>query len=171
MFEFGTIESIIDWGNVARPVRTAQHVLCQLGVHIEEGNEMLEAIPVVPPKQLTALAKACKLASMGESSDYLKDINHKLMLDALLDQIVTALNTGNFLGYDMIGALAEVDKSNWSKFEDGEPVFNPGTTKVGKGKYYEEPDLEPYLGFWAASPRVVVPPPYKTVAIMIGDLP
>lgn len=170
-FEFGTIESIIDWGNVARPVRTAQHVLCQLGVHIEEGNEMLEAIPVKPPKELTALAKACKLASIEESGGYLAEINHKLMLDALLDQIVTALNTGNFLGYDMLGGLAEVDRSNWSKFEDGEPVFKPGTTKIGKGRYYEEPDLEPYLGYWAASAPMVIPPPYQPITIMIGDIP
>ncbi len=171
MFEFGTIESIIDWGNIARPVRTAQHIVCQLGVHIEEGNEMLEAIPVIPPKQLTALANACKLASLKESGEYLEGINHKLMLDALCDQIVTALNTGNFLGYDMLGALAEVDKSNWSKFEEGAPVFKPGTTKIGKGKYYEEPDLELYLGFWTNPTTVALAPPHKPVTIITGSIP
>ena len=162
MFEFGTMESIIDWGNVARPVRTAQHVICQVGVHIEEGNEMLEALTGdTPHKSLTALANACKQANQEDAVEYISAINHKLMLDGLLDQIVTALNTGNFLGYDMLGALAEVDRSNWSKFEDGEPVFKPGTTKIGKGKYYEMPDLEPYLGEqWAV-------PNYKPAPIVI----
>lgn len=33
------------------------------------------------------------------------------------------------------GALAEVNRSNYSKFEDGEPVFNENM-KVMKGKDY-----------------------------------
>lgn len=171
MFEFGTIESIIDWGNVARPVRTAQHVLCQLGVHMEEGNEMLEAVPVEPPKQLTALANAMKLATPDDADRILQGIDHRLMLDALCDQIVTALNTGNFLGYDMLGALAEVDRSNWSKFVGGEPVFKPNSSKVGKGADYTAPELDPYLGYWEAPPRAVIPPPYKLVTIMPGEMP
>lgn len=147
MFEFGTMESIIDWGNTARPVRTDQHVICQLGVHIEEGDEMLDALTRDSGAwKLTALANACKLASESEAAEYIAAIDHKLMLDALCDQVVTALNAGNFLGYDMLGALAEVDESNWSKFEDGEPVFKPGTTKIGKGKHYREPNLETFLG-------------------------
>lgn len=147
MFEFGTMESIVDWGNIARPEPTDQHVICQLGVHIEEGNEMLDALTSDSNAyKLTALANACKMASGVAAAEYIADIDHKLMLDALCDQIVTALNAGNFLGYDMLGALAEVDESNWSKFEDGEPVFKPGTTKIGKGKYYVAPNLEPFLG-------------------------
>lgn len=65
-------------------------------------------------------------------------------LDALADQIVTATGVGTFLGMNVPGALAEVNRSNYSKFEDGEPVFNENK-KVMKGKDYTPPDLTPYI--------------------------
>lgn len=66
------------------------------------------------------------------------------VLDALADQIVTATGVGTFLGMNVPGALAEVNRSNYSKFEDGEPVFNENM-KVMKGKDYTPPDLTPYI--------------------------
>lgn len=66
------------------------------------------------------------------------------LLDSLADQIVTATGVGTFLGMNVPGALAEVNRSNYSKFEDGEPVFNENK-KVMKGKNYTPPDLTPYI--------------------------
>lgn len=66
------------------------------------------------------------------------------LLDSLADQIVTATGVGTFLGMNVPGALAEVNRSNYSKFEDGEPVFNENK-KVMKGKDYTPPDLTPYI--------------------------
>lgn len=66
------------------------------------------------------------------------------LLDSLADQIVTATGVGTFLGMNVPGALAEVNHSNYSKFEDGEPVFNENK-KVMKGKDYTPPDLTPYI--------------------------
>ena len=66
------------------------------------------------------------------------------LLDALADQIVTATGVGTFLGMNVPGALAEVNRSNYSKFEDGEPIFNENK-KVMKGKDYTPPDLKPYI--------------------------
>lgn len=66
------------------------------------------------------------------------------LLDSLADQIVTATGIGTFLGMNVPGALAEVNRSNYSKFEDGEPVFNENK-KVMKGKDYTPPDLTPYI--------------------------
>ena len=66
------------------------------------------------------------------------------LLDALADQIVTATGVGTFLGMNVPGALAEVNRSNYSKFEDGEPIFNENK-KVMKGKDYTPPDLTPYI--------------------------
>lgn len=66
------------------------------------------------------------------------------LLDSLADQIVTATGVGTFLGMNVPGALAEVNRSNYSKFEDGEPVFNENK-KVMKGKDYTPPDLSPYI--------------------------
>lgn len=66
------------------------------------------------------------------------------LLDSLADQIITATGVGTFLGMNVPGALAEVNRSNYSKFEDGEPVFNENM-KVMKGKDYTPPDLTPYI--------------------------
>lgn len=66
------------------------------------------------------------------------------LLDSLADQIVTATGVGTFLGMNVPGALSEVNRSNYSKFEDGEPVFNENK-KVMKGKDYTPPYLTPYI--------------------------
>lgn len=66
------------------------------------------------------------------------------LLDSIADQIVTATGVGTFLGMNVPGALAEVNRSNYSKFEDGEPIFNENK-KVMKGKDYTPPDLKPYI--------------------------
>jgi len=83
---------------------------------------------------------------MKENEDaYSVDDKHRLsILDALADQIVTATGVGTFLGMNVPGALAEVNRSNYSKFEDGEPIFNENK-KVMKGKDYTPPDLTPYI--------------------------
>lgn len=66
------------------------------------------------------------------------------LLDALADQIVTATGVGTFLGMNVPGALAEVNRSNYSKFEDGKPIFNENK-KVMKGKDYTPPDLSKFI--------------------------
>ena len=48
------------------------------------------------------------------------------------------------MGFDMAGALAEVNKSNWSKFKDGAPVFD-GNGKIAKADGYFKPDLAKFL--------------------------
>ena len=67
------------------------------------------------------------------------------LLDALADQIVTATGVGTFLGINVPGALAEVNRSNYSKFdEDGNPIFDENQ-KVVKGPHYTKPNLKPYI--------------------------
>lgn len=67
------------------------------------------------------------------------------LLDSLADQIVTATGVGTFLGMNVPGALAEVNRSNYSKFNaEGEPIFNENM-KVMKGPFYTKPDLTPYI--------------------------
>lgn len=67
------------------------------------------------------------------------------LLDSLADQIVTATGVGTFLGMNVPGALAEVNRSNYSKFNaEGEPIFNENM-KVMKGPFYTKPDLTPYV--------------------------
>jgi phosphotransacetylase len=77
----------------------------QIGVHIEEFAEMLEAIGT---KDIAA--------SMHEFGNAFKTkkvfisdltINRKELLDSLADQVVTATGIAHMFGLDLIGALSE----------------------------------------------------------------
>lgn len=97
---------------------------------------------------LTDLRNALKNVSErmkhNEDAIYINQEDRQELLDALADQIVTATGVGTFLGMNVPGALAEVNRSNYSKFEDGEPIFNENK-KVMKGKDYTPPDLTPFI--------------------------
>lgn len=120
-----------------------------MGCHLEEVEEMLQTIYPNGVYDAELLQRAqdalTNLANhMKRRADaYRIDISTDL-LDSLADQIVTATGVGTFLGMNVPGALAEVNRSNYSKFEDGEPVFNENK-KVMKGKDYTPPDLTPYI--------------------------
>lgn len=65
-------------------------------------------------------------------------------LDAIADIIVTLVGYAYMSNYDLQGALAEVNRSNFSKFEDGQPLFD-STGKIKKGRDYTPPNLEPFI--------------------------
>lgn len=123
-----TIQSIINWFKIAKPNPTTENIICQTAYHLEEVVEMLQTLH--PEHQgITELQKmkACYL-ELSNDTDFQKEfhetLNHREMLDALCDQIVTALGVGYMLGYDMKKALDEVSRSNWSKLENGRPIRN-----------------------------------------------
>lgn len=140
------IKRILNWFQAAKPQPSAKDVMTQIGCHFEEVSEMAEA---VFDEQLYGEA--------SESAVYFKEcgndddgktvaIVQKLeLLDALCDQIVTAVGVAYMMGFDIEGALAEVCRSNESKFEDGKPVFD-ATGKIAKGKNYTAPDLARFIG-------------------------
>lgn len=122
-----------------------------MGCHLEEVVEMLDVLQTKYPGYKNKLDDARKhlhfisnLLKQEEDSFFIKEEDRKELLDALADQIVTATGVGTFLGMNVPGALAEVNRSNYSKFEDGEPIFNENK-KVMKGKDYTPPDLTPYI--------------------------
>lgn len=95
------------------------------------------------------------LASLRDAINYVADrikqnggivVKDRIgLLDSIADQIVTATGVGTFLGMNVPGALAEVNRSNYSKFNaEGEPIFNENM-KVMKGPFYTKPDLTPYV--------------------------
>lgn len=136
------------WFEVAVPNPTNKNISTQIGCHLEEVAEMLNAITSKSPE------RASQIDALRAAIDYVgnllkKDNNIVIkdsveLLDSLADQIVTATGVGTFLGMNVPGALAEVNRSNYSKFVDGEPVFNENK-KVMKGKDYTPPDLTPYI--------------------------
>ncbi|WAK44967.1 putative phosphohydrolase [Erwinia phage Fifi067] len=150
-----TLRDTVRWFNAAVPEPTIQNVNAQTGVHFEEVAEMLEQMVGTTPETyrliqeaeaaLKSLAKALKA-----NGDHLlfEVTDNVLMLDALCDQIVTATGTGYMLGYLMVSGMQEVNRSNFSKFQDGVPVFDQNK-KIVKGQEYFRADLAPF----AAAPR------------------
>ena len=136
------------WFRKAVPNPTSKNISTQMGCHLEEVAEMLETISSVNKDD------AKIIASLNDAIVYVANrvkqnggivVKDRIgLLDSLADQIVTATGVGTFLGMNVPGALAEVNRSNYSKFEDGEPVFNENK-KVMKGKDYTPPDLTPYI--------------------------
>lgn len=137
------------WFEVAVPNPTSKNISTQMGCHLEEVEEMLQTIYPNGSYDAELLQRAqdaiTNLANHMKRNDnaYRIDASTNL-LDSLADQIVTATGVGTFLGMNVPGALAEVNRSNYSKFEDGEPVFNENK-KVMKGKDYTPPDLTSFV--------------------------
>jgi len=139
------------WFAEAVPVPNGKSSAVQFGCHLEEVVEMLGNIEVTANGESMIhldLAKGyLKLLSLDLKQGFcqyqLKD--RTAHLDALADQIVTAVGCAHMEGMDIQGALAEVNRSNWSKFVDGKPVFDENG-KIKKGPGYSAPELGRFVG-------------------------
>ena len=146
-----TITQTTHWFELAHADQGHQKRTVQLGVHFEEVAEMLGAL-VSKDNQALALIREAENA-LVQLSEYLKE-NSKtthiyphsdnLLLDSLCDQAVTLAGVAYDYGYKFPQALREVNRSNFSKFVDGLPVFNE-TGKVMKGAGYTPPNLDAYI--------------------------
>lgn len=138
------ILSISEWFKEVKPEPTIDDVLVQIGCHIEEFGEMLEALGYCPKAVLKWADdfKQCK-PPIKHKIENLK--NNPELLDSLADQVVTAIGVANYLDMDINGALSEVNQSNYSKFENNKPIFD-SNGKVKKGSNYFKPRLEKFLG-------------------------
>lgn len=146
------VEEIKNWFELAVPNPTPDSQRVQAGVHFEECTEMLETIQLKTPES-TSLKPDIAFNYLKSLADVLKTnkenvliiTDRKALLDSLADQIVTAIGVAHMNGFDIVGALREVSRSNTSKFVDGKPVFNENG-KIAKGSNYTPPNLEPFLG-------------------------
>lgn len=138
-----TIKSIKTWFERAVPEPTDKNRAVQIGCHFEEVQEMLDSLGFIfeGDPNLTRLANDFKKWSLVA----LDGANRQELLDSLCDQIVTAIGVGHMFGMDVLGALAEVDRSNWSKFAAGQPVFD-ANGKIAKPVSYTPPDLSQFVG-------------------------
>lgn len=143
------IEKIINWFKAAKPNPTEKDKATQIGAHFEEVSEMMRALSCdsAQAEQITQEFYVCD--AIDKNSDG-KDVelpeNWEIdLLDSLCDQIVTAIGVGYMMGFDMAGALQEVNLSNWSKFdENGNPILNENG-KIVKGENYFKPDLAKFV--------------------------
>lgn len=141
------ISDINAWFARAVPNPTTQNKSVQFGCHFEELSEMAN--------EIMRGAHLCNhLANQGANfkscqPHYVRTVEmiaesktRSLGLrDALCDQIVTAIGIYHMMGWDIKKDLAEVNRSNWSKFENGKPVFDENG-KIQKGANYTPPTLE-----------------------------
>lgn len=143
-----------NWFELAIPKPTRDNQRVQIGVHFEECTEMLDMVTEDSDEDRYRLkidAANANLSSLAEimkkNPDFALQIKDRSeLLDSLCDQIVTACGVAHMYGFDIIGAVEEVNRSNFSKFVDGKPVFNENG-KIAKGPNYTKPDLAPFLGY------------------------
>lgn len=133
------IKEISEWIAKAVPNPTAKNESVQIGCHFEEVAEMLEALGL--HAQATIIHD---IATAFKTCDIKYTVNRQELLDALADQVVTATGVAHMFKLNILGACKEVNDSNWSKFVDGEPVFD-ANGKIAKGPNYFKPDLTKYV--------------------------
>lgn len=141
-----TLTTIDIWHRRARPEPTPENFNVQLGCHLEEIEEMLSALTSADLKTYSWLVNlqecVTALASQLKSGiGSVQIIDRCGFLDSLADQVVTAVGVGHCAGMNVPTACERVDQSNWSKFVDGQPIFNEHG-KIAKGENYAPPDLE-----------------------------
>lgn len=139
-----SVTDIVNWFKAAKPEPTTNDLMTQVGCHLEEFCELLDATGDLGEMQdLQRLADWYKNKNFGDDKPTQRD--NIEILDALCDQIVTAIGVGYMMGFDMHGALAEVIRSNNSKMIDGKFEFDENG-KIKKPKSFSEPNLKPFAG-------------------------
>lgn len=141
-----SIETIQLWHERARPNPTDKDFNVQLGCHFEEVAEMLECLSGLDPLTRNKLAHLLlctsafgKALKSGRAWIHVSD--RKGLLDSIADQVVTGVGVGHCARMKTAEAIDRVNASNWSKFVDGQPVFNE-QGKIAKGPDYAPPNLE-----------------------------
>ncbi len=138
------IESIEAWFKAAKPAPIERDFWIQAGCDAQEVAKGLKSIG--HHRSTSQFVRGAANAMKWNPDGYLIDnVDRLSLLDAICDRIVTSIGMAYMLGMDVSGALAEVQRSNWSKFVDGKPVFDENG-KIAKGPDYTPPDLTPFIG-------------------------
>lgn len=143
-YTHGTKDTLL-WMQKAKPEPTEKDLSTQIGVHLEEFSEMLDQMGhqrfgiSVMIQTLSAHVKDVADSLKAQEGIVIKD--RVEFLDSLADQIVTAVGVGHCAGMKIVDALNEVNRSNFSKFDNnGTPILD-SNRKIMKGPDYSKPDL------------------------------
>lgn len=143
--ETDIIAKILEWFKRAVPEPTDKNRAVQYGCNLEEVAETAEALyDSTTADALHQRGELFKKHSLGLRVDA-DPGQRQLLLDALCDQIVTAVGVAHMHGLDIVTGLHRVNNSNWSKFVDGQPVFDENG-KIKKGHNFYHPDLSDLVG-------------------------
>lgn len=134
------------WHKRARPHPTEIDADVQIGCHLEEVVEMLDAMEGADPLTRNRIAVARQaLAMLAEGlkakSYEVEIIDRVAMLDALCDQVVTSVGVAHCLHMDIDKGLDIVSTSNWSKMVDGK-FLRDANGKIKKPPSYVPPYLD-----------------------------
>jgi len=142
----------LNWFKQALPNPTATNFTVQLGCHLEELVETLAALSFDTAEPELRLDSARTLVGLVALAEALKKgriyvsgvTSNSELIDGLADQHVTLTGLAHIVNLDFDGAKAEVDRSNFSKFVEGQPIFNENG-KIAKGPNYVPPNLESFI--------------------------
>lgn len=150
------MKSIVNWFEAAKPSPGVDDLCVQIGCHLEECGELLDALGMHKvADEVLQRANWFKTKHPPVLNGLKFDItcNERLaqILDAVADQHVTGLGVLSMLkklGFTNsdLEIIEEVNESNWSKFdEEGQPFFD-SNGKIRKGPDYKEPNLNKFIG-------------------------
>lgn len=136
----------VKWFKEAKPEPVAKDFTTQAGCLIEEVAELYYALGDFDARPLIETSNWLKTCPENSAKFITEcDMSDVDTLDALADIIVTAVGSAHMMGFDIVGALKEVNASNWSKFVDGKAVTDENG-KIIKGSNYFKPELDKFVG-------------------------
>lgn len=141
------IERTKQWFEQAIPNPTIEQACVQIGCGLEETSELAKTLNCPElSRNLANYANSYKAKNEYAINELalLSKEDAQQMLDDIVDEIVTRVGIAHMFGMDISGALEEVNRSNFSKFENGKPVFDDNG-KITKGCNYTPPNLNPYI--------------------------
>jgi len=136
------LQRTLEWFQLAVPTPTDKNKSVQIGCWVEESCEVLEALG--ESLYLDSLTDIANKYKCSEGKVSLTDEQRITLLDGVCDVIVTAVGVAHMFDMDIMGAMSEVNRSNFSKFVDGKPVFNE-QGKIAKPATYSAPNLEKFV--------------------------
>tara|TARA_R110002124_G_C8974544_1_gene515756 strand:- start:16338 stop:16802 length:465 start_codon:yes stop_codon:yes gene_type:complete len=146
------IQTIVKWFSDAKPNPTIEDVATQYGCHLEEFAEGLDVTgdDVAHDEVVTSgeSYKRREKYTVKYLDNALLNSNLRVdLLDAFCDQIVTAVGTAQYMGFDIIGALNEVIASNDSKrMPDGSFPLDKNGKITKESPNFFQPDLSKFIG-------------------------
>lgn len=138
-----SVDLIKLWHERARPNPNEQQFNVQLGCHFEEICEMLAVLNTTENNTLVRARAALSWLADGLKRGNVQATitDRQEFLDAIADQVVTAVGAAHCAKMNVTEAVRRVNTSNWSKYNvDGQPVFDENG-KIKKGPTYAPPDL------------------------------
>lgn len=150
MFDPRVLNTTINWFEKAIPSPNARNIQTIFGVHFEEVAEMINTLRSEDGQTQTLLVEAYRACEnlanhlKNNAPGLVKVEDEVELLDAVCDQIVTATGVGYHLGHDVLGGVDEVNRSNFSKFVKGKPIFDKNM-KIIKGPDYSKAKLAQFV--------------------------